>query len=57
MTGLVKAMIVLVALISGFATKLFFGDTVSETSQDVISNVVESVTSVDLTEIFDLDNK
>ena len=56
MSGLIKGVIVLLALIGGFGTKYFMGDNIGETSQDIIDMVVESVVKVDLTPIFDLDN-
>lgn len=56
MSSLITGIIVIISIIIGFGTKLYFGSSVGEKAQDMIDKVVESTTGVDLDPIFDLDN-
>lgn len=57
MTAIIKAVLVVIALISGFAAKYFLGENIGESSQDMIDTVVERTIGVDLDPLFQLDDK
>lgn len=49
--------VVSVSLVVGFGIKYFFGEVIGEKSQELIENVLKSQTKVDVSTIFDLDDK
>jgi len=57
MSVLINGIIVVVAIVIGFGIKIFFGESVGETSQTVIEEVVKAESGVDLDQIFKLDDK
>ena len=57
MEAIIKAVLVVVALIGGFAAKYFLGENIGETSQNMIDTVVEKTIGVDLDPLFKLDDK
>lgn len=57
MSTFITGILIIVSLIVGFGTKIFFGGVIGEKSQDIIDKVVKSTTGIDLDPIFDLDNE
>lgn len=57
MTNVIIGVLVAASLIVGFGAKYLFGEIIGEKTQDVIETMLKSHTKVDVSTLFDLDDK